>query len=227
VENNQYKLCVEVLKRLDEADVLKDIVIIGSWCIPFYKGYFAKERYVTSIKTRDIDFLVRKPAKIKAHIDLPEMLKDLGFIVGFKGEVGVIKLEHPDLVVEFLVPEIGKGSDKPYPLPQLGLNAQRLRFLNFLTANTIEVKVGNVTVILPHPANFALHKLIVSQRRKTGDKTVKDRDSAIKILNALIEKGEELTIRKVFNSVPQGWRKKVLKGLELAGETKIIRILTL
>lgn len=226
MENNQYKLCIEVLRRLDEASVLRDIVIIGSWCIPFYKEYFAKEKYLTSIKTRDIDFLVPRPAKIKVHIDLPEMLKDLGFIVGFKGEAGVIKLEHPDLVVEFLVPEVGKGSDKPYPLPQLGLNAQRLRFLNFLTANTIEVKVDNVTVILPHPANFALHRLIVSQRRKTDEKTIKDRDSALKILNALMEKGEELIIRKVFNSVPQGWRKKILKGLELAEETEIMRILS-
>lgn len=226
MENNQYKLCVEVLRKFDEAGILKDIVIIGSWCIPFYKEYFAKERYVTAIRTRDIDFLVPRPAKIKTHVDLPEMLKELGFIIGFKGEVGVIKLEHPDLVVEFLVPEAGKRSDKPFPLPQLGLNAQRLRFLNFLTENTIKAKIENITVVLPHPANFALHKLIVSQRRKAGEKIAKDRDSALKILKALIEKGDERIIRRVFDSAPQGWRKKILKGLELAGEIEIMKILS-
>jgi len=51
------------------------------------------------------------------------------------------------------------------PLSQLGLNAQPLRFLDFLAQNTITTKVGATTVTLPHPANFALHKLLVLTRR--------------------------------------------------------------
>lgn len=43
MEKSQYNLCVEVLKRLDSADILKDIVIVGSWCGLFYKDYFDKE----------------------------------------------------------------------------------------------------------------------------------------------------------------------------------------
>ena len=52
-----------------------------------------------------------------------------------------MKLDHPELILEFLVPERGKGIDKPYPLPRLGINATTLRFLNFLSCNTIKVKV--------------------------------------------------------------------------------------
>ena len=78
---------------------------------------------MVSLKTRDIDLLIPRPSEIKAKTDVVELLKDLGFIVGFSGSKGYIRLEHPELVVEFLVPERGRGSDKPYTLSQLGLNA--------------------------------------------------------------------------------------------------------
>ena len=102
MEKNQYKLCIEVLKRLEKADVLKDVILIGSWCIPFYKDYFGSVQYPTAIKTRDVDFLVPTPLKTKTKTDIPKLLKDLGFIVDFKGVEGYIQLEHSDLIIEFL-----------------------------------------------------------------------------------------------------------------------------
>ena len=44
MEKSQYELCIEVLRRLDKAGILGDIVLIGSWCIPFYKEYFSDIR---------------------------------------------------------------------------------------------------------------------------------------------------------------------------------------
>jgi hypothetical protein len=225
VEKNQYELCVEVLRRLDSAGILKKVILIGSWCIPFYKGYFTNVKYLPSIKTRDVDFLVPTPLRTKTKVDVPGLLKDMGFIVGFKGSQGYIKLEHPELVIEFLVPEKGRGIDKPYPLPQLGLNAQALRFLNFLIDDTVHIKVEDILVTLPHPANFALHKLIIFQRRRNLEKITKDRNAAIKILKALINKGETKVIKAVFNSIPQKWQKKILKGLEKAEAVEILSIL--
>lgn len=225
MEKNQYEICVEVLRRLDSAGVLKEIILIGSWCVPFYKEYFANVKYLPSIKTRDIDFLVSTPLKIKTKVDIPHLLKDMGFVIGFKGSQGYIKLEHPKLIIEFLVPEKGKGIDKPYPLPQLGLNAQALRFLNFLIDNTIQIKIEDILVILPHPANFALHKLIIFQRRRNPEKIEKDREAATKILKALIAKGEKDIIKSVFYSAPKGWQRKILKGMGEEQEKEIFNIL--
>jgi len=225
VEKNQYDLCIEILRRLDKTGVLKNIVLIGSWCMPFYKEYFRKQKYIPSIKTRDIDFLIPAPSKLKTKVDIPELLRDLGFIIGFRGSKGYIKLEHPELVVEFLVPERGKGLDSPYSLPQLGINAQALRFLDFLTQNIISLKIEGVEVSLPHPANFALHKLIIFQRRKSPEKMIKDKEAAIKIIKALIDKKEENFIQYVFSSIPQKWKKKIIKGLEEIKEKEILAIL--
>ena len=225
MEKKQYELCLEILRRLSRVRVLNNIVLIGSWCIPFYKEYFAKAKYVPSIKTRDIDFLIPVPSRIKKKVDIPKLVKDLGFVIGFKGPQGYIRLEHPKLFIEFLVPEKGEGTDKPYPLPKLGVNAVALRFLNFLSDNTINVKVEDFYLTLPHPANFSLHKLIVFQRRIRKDKAIKDRNIAIRILKALINRGEGNIINEVFDSVPQKWQKKIVKGLEEAKEKEILDIL--
>lgn len=79
MEKNQYNLCIEVLKRLEKAGILKDVILIGSWCIPFYKDYFGSVKYSATIKTRDIDFLVPTPSRTKTKADIPKLLKDLGF----------------------------------------------------------------------------------------------------------------------------------------------------
>ncbi len=225
MEKSQYDLCVEVLRRLDKAGILKDIVLVGSWCTIFYKEYFASKKYMTSLTTRDMDLLIPQPRYIKAKVDVVELLKDLGFVVGFTGSKGYIRLEHPQLIVEFLVPERGKGSDKPYLLPRLGLNAQALRFVEFLSQNTIKSKVGSTTITLPHPANFALHKLLVMSRRPKVEKQKKDKDAAIKILTALIDSKQSNTIKNAFQAMPKRWQGIVKKQLTDITEKRILEAL--
>ena len=225
MEKNQYDLCIEVLRRLEKSGVLKDVILIGSWCVHFYKEYFKNERYSGAIKTRDVDLLFPALSTNRIRIDVPNLLRDLGFIVGFKGLEGYIQLEHPDLIIEFLVPEKGRGSNKPWPLPQFGVNAQALRFLDLLTQDTVKLKIDGIEVRLPHPANFALQKLIISQRRAIEEKRKKDKDSAIKILRALISKDEATTVRRVFDSLDPKWQKKVMTGLEEAKEGDVLKIL--
>ena len=194
MEKKQSELCLEILRRFHINGILNDFILIGSWCVYFYKDYFYNIPYIdqTTLKTRDIDFMIDNPNRIKSAVDIPELLKDLGFVTTFKG----------------------KGTDKPHPLPKLGINAVALRFLSFLSSDTIKVKVEDFYLTLPHPVNFALHKLIISQRRVRKEKAIKDRDTAIKILKFLINKGEANAIRKVFDSVPKKWQKKIVKGLE-------------
>jgi len=227
VEKKQFELCLEILKRFHKAGILKDFILIGSWCMYFYKDYFSDISYArqATITTRDIDFLIDNPRKIKKKVNVPELLKDLGFVTVFKGHQGYLKLDHPNLILEFLVPEIGRGTNKPYPLTQLSMNAVALRFLSFLSSDVMKVKVNNFYVTVPHPANFALHKLIIFQRRIREEKAIKDRNAALGILDALIKKGEEKTIQKMFNSIPTKWQKRIINNLKSINEQKILDIL--
>ncbi|MBI5874161.1 MAG: hypothetical protein HZB36_08535 [Candidatus Omnitrophica bacterium] len=228
MEKKQSDLCFEILRRFHKENILDDLILIGSWCIYFYKDYFDNVPYIdrAAIRTRDIDFLIDKPARIKHAVNIPELLKDLGFVTILKGREGYVKLDHPDLMLEFLVPEKGKGTDKPVPLTKLGMNAVALRFLSMLTENVIKIKIEDFDISMPHPINFALHKLIIFQRRFKEEKAIKDRSAAVDILKALIEKGEEASIREVFNSMIPKWQKKVIKGLREAKEKDILNLLT-
>ena len=227
MEKRQSELCLEILRRFHKAGILKDFILIGSWCVYFYKDYFSDVPYIdqATIKTRDIDFLINNPSGIRQEVNVPMLLKDLGFVTTIRGSRGYVKLDHPDLLLEFLVPEKGKGTDKPHPLPKLGMNAVALRFLSFLSANTIKVKVEDFYLTLPHPANFALHKLIIFQRRLKQEKAVKDRNIAIEILKSLMNKGESSVIKQVFDAIPQKWQKRVIKGLNKSEDKEILAIL--
>lgn len=212
----RYALLFKVLKHFQNAGILDEIILVGSWCMYFYKNYFAEEKYNPSIRTRDIDFLVPLPIKSKKKIDVIEILKPEGFIVTFNN-CGYMRIEHPEIMIDFLVPEKGRGTDKPYPLPHLGVNAQALRFLDFLVQNTISLKSDNLRIRVPHPAAFGLHKLIISQRRKKEEKSLKERQEAIIALNALIEKGESNKIKVIFDTMPITWRKKGISDIERTG----------
>jgi hypothetical protein len=127
---NQSKLCREVLTRMRDAGLLEDLVLIGSWCLAAYRDYFSGTGHVRTLRTRDLDFLVPVPTTLRTKVDVVELLDDLGFIMGHRGVQGYMILEHPELSVEFLVPDRGRGTDRAIDLPMLGINAQPLRFMD-------------------------------------------------------------------------------------------------
>ena len=225
MDKSQFDICMEVLRRLDKAGVLSKVILIGSWCLPLYGVHYSAKSNLTTLRTRDIDFLVSRNTKFHEKINLPALLKDLGFIEDYNYPVGLIKLIHPELIMEFLVPERGRGSSKPYPLPFLSMNAQRLRFLELLEENTITVIFNGLEINVPHPVNFGLHKLIISQKRKKEDKRSKDLDAGLSVLNLHIEKkgGDQLT--KVFEKISQRQKRRILEVLEEEKSYNILEIL--
>ena len=74
-------------------------------------------------------------------------------------------------LVEFLTPAFGDESIRD--LPALGVNAQALNYLNFLIAEPIHAAAlyrSGVLVQVPRPERFAIHKLIVADRRRDGSR---------------------------------------------------------
>ncbi|MCE5300027.1 MAG: nucleotidyltransferase domain-containing protein [Spirochaetia bacterium] len=183
MEKSQYDLVVEILRRFNEKGILGDMVLIGSWATVFYEKYFNAPQYSASIKTRDIDFALPRRIPARENVDIPELLYDMGFIVKYFGDNGLMKLDHPGLILEFIVPEAGAGSELPYRIKQLGINAQPLRYMNMLTENTITIDFEGMNMMLPHPVVYALHKFIIFKRRKKQEKSDKDPESALKVFN--------------------------------------------
>lgn len=106
--------------------------------------------------------------------------------------------------VEFLTPNTGSvdHDGTPAPMPALGgASAQPLRFLDFLIHDPVRAVLlhgAGVPVLVPAPERFAVHKLIVAQRRlaagEPGAKSGKDLRQAQALIEALVEvrRGEDL-----------------------------------
>ena len=94
MEKKQYEICHEVLRLFHQNGLLSEIILIGSWCLPFYEEYFRPSKVMdeASLKTRDIDFLIPRPSRIIHKVDIPALVKDLGFIPMFGGGKGYMKL---------------------------------------------------------------------------------------------------------------------------------------
>lgn len=205
--------------------ILDKIMLVGSWCIVLYEDYFKGKSILPVIRTRDLEFLFPVPLDLDRKTDLYDLLKDLGFVLDYKGKQGYIIFQHPDLILEFLVPARGKEPDKPFPLDQLGINAQALRFMDALARNPIQILFNDVTVTLPHPVDFALHKLLIAGRRKERTKAEKDRAQAIALLIALNDSGEIGTIRTVYDAMPKSWGKTIKRELLALGEEQLIELI--
>jgi hypothetical protein len=136
VEEN-YALCLDVLRTFKRAGVLDEVVLVGSWCLHFYREYFTCAAFHPTIRTRDVDLLVPLPNRPSKKVNVAELLKDKVFIVSLSGAGGFMRLVHPELIVEFFVPERGRGTDKPVRLPGFAANTQALRFLDFPASHTI------------------------------------------------------------------------------------------
>ena len=221
----KYVLLHKVLRQFDRKGILDDLILIGSWCMHFYEHYFSGKDYQPLIRTKDIDFLVPIPVRKTKRVDVAEILKEEGFLVTFSNR-GFMRLEHPDIIIEFLVPERGKGTDRPYPLPNFGVNAQALRFLDFLIENSIVLETEDLRIRVPHPAAFAIHKMVISHRRQNEEKVLKERTEALLVLDAILKQDGSEYLKGLFQGMPKSWRGKAIQTLNESGREDILNILT-
>lgn len=222
MEKKKYELLMQLLTRLQEAGVLKNVLVIGSWCMLLYERYFDTDEFRAALRTRDVDLLIPIPFRQKEKIDISPILDDLGFVTIFKGKDGYQTFHHPDLILEFLVPERGRGHEGPFDVPMLGINAQPIRYLDMLSDSVIEIDYEDLLINVPHPANFALHKLIVSERRKNSVKSDNDHRQGVQVLRALIDHHELRTIKEVAERIPKTWQKLIQKDLSATVDEDLI-----
>lgn len=98
---------------------------------------------------------------------------------------------------------------KPVKLGAYGINAQALRYLTILAENLITIEHQVIEVRLPHPATFALHKLIISGRREDKEKGRKDIEAATLLLKALMASDQGEMIKQTYGKLPKSWQRTI------------------
>lgn len=140
---------------------------------------------------------------------------------------------HRQTLVEFLTPSF-RDDESLRDLPSLGVSAQSLHFLNYLIAEPLTVPLlyrDGVLIQVPRPERFAIHKLIVSERRLKGDtplKSLKDRAQAVFLIQVLSEEDPYALSAAWATAQAKGlsWREALDAALAKVPETaKLLRSL--
>jgi hypothetical protein len=174
--------------------------IVGTQAFRLYEGELGlRYAFDQTAQTRDID--IASFERLSLALDdatsppLPAILKDYAFEAapGLPGaEAWRWRQTRGELLVEFLTPSFDED-EGVRPLAALNVRAQALHHLNYLIADPIVAAAPyrrGVLVQIPRPERFAIHKLIVADRRRDGPaslKAVKDRAQAAFLIEALAQ----------------------------------------
>ncbi|MGD0822134.1 MAG: GSU2403 family nucleotidyltransferase fold protein [Desulfomonilia bacterium] len=215
----EHDLFFAVLTRLDEEEVLQDIILIGGWCPLVYREYFGNPAEISMQRTTDLDFMVPNPPHIQKDVDVSRILERLGFDRNISMLDGYVKYVHPDLEVEFLTPERGKGRDKPYAIEKLHVDAQGLRYLDLLQGHVMRASYNGISINVPEPAAYVLHKFIISGRRTKSFKREKDIETARQVGEYLLgHESQRRMLRDIYAGMPGRWRKELLRIIRNASD---------
>ncbi len=211
----KYELLASVLKALQAEGVLDGLVIVGSWCQYYYRILFDNAHEIPLLRTLDIDFLVPNPAWFKSRVDVPEILNLLGFDNDFDYSTGLVKYVHPDLEIQFLTPAVGRAKDSPYEIKKLNINAEGLTYMKMLQEYNFAMTHNDVTIRLPEPEAYILHKILISLKRKDGAKKEKDLMTAKSIGELCLEyEARRKRLKTIYVGLPKKWQRTVSGALE-------------
>ena len=122
---------------------------------------------------------------------------------------------HEDLKFEFLTEAGAKTDEKVHMFKNLNLSAQELHFMNIPLAYNFIMPFREIKIRLPEPEAFALHKLIITQRRRNPVKREKDIAAVRGLFDYFETKKKHLKrMKQIYEELPKGWKKRIQQALE-------------
>jgi hypothetical protein len=208
------ELLYTILKDLQDAGVLKHVVVVGRWCQEFYRHHFENSFEIPATRTMDADILIPRRLKLAQPIDVHEIFRKRGFVIETRSNSGFAKFIHRELTFEFLTDAGAKPEEAHHPIKDLNIVAQELHFMNIPLAYSMTVQYNGLTIRIPEPEAFALHKLIVSQRRLKPEKRAKDIETAKGMFQFFKGKAHHIRrLHQIIGEMPKGWQKKIADAL--------------
>lgn len=212
--------------------------VIGTQAFRLYEGELGIRISQDAMAvTGDLDFasFERLSVALDDQVDpgLESVFQELDFGpvpgVGKAADVWKWKQTNQNTLIEFLTPSF-EEDEGIKPLPALGVKARALHHLNFLIADPMQVAVlyrNGVLVQVPRPERYAIHKLIVADRRRDGSdslKSRKDRAQAAFLIQFFAEEDPELIFKTLQDARARGsaWRNRITRTLSRMPKTQAI-----
>lgn len=187
-------------------------------------------RWGDTSRTQDVDFAhagkqmaIALPSNIE--VDTRGAIESLQMgllpIVNSAGKVGgtYLSSKDPDFRLDFLTP-LHREGDAAFEHPQLKAVLQPMKFMEYLLEDAQQAVLfcagGAVVTNVPHPARYALHKLIVFGERPVARslKANKDLRQSAALL-ACFRAGSDWQLQRAWADLIDrgpGWIQRVLRG---------------
>jgi hypothetical protein len=128
-------------------------------------------------------------------------------------------------LVDLVTPTRTRDDENPVGLPELAAGAAPLQHLAWLIDGAVRALAltgAGVLVNVPQPARFAVHKLILAQRRDTATRLKRAKDLAqaralIEVLRELDPYALEDALAEAASLGERGWRTPLLRSLTELG----------
>ncbi|MFN7213601.1 MAG: GSU2403 family nucleotidyltransferase fold protein [Lysobacteraceae bacterium] len=203
-------------------------LLIGTHAFLAY-GNMLGVRWADGQRTQDVDFAhagkevsLALPAdlEINVHDALGSLQMGLLPLMGASGAGATyFDPKDPEFQIDFLTP-LHRGGTTPYRHERLGITLQPLKFMEFSLQDVQQAAVfarsGVAVVNVPHPARFALHKLLVAGERPASRiaKSNKDILQAAALLSVLQDTMGD-AVGEAWADLLQrgpGWRTRAMQG---------------
>ena len=208
--------------------------IVGTHAFRLYEGLLGiRYQFDEMAQTGDIDIASFEQLSLALEDivapPLQEVLGDFSFAPIPSLDVNKAwrwRQTRNDLMVEFLTPSF-QAEEGVRPLAALGVDAQSLYHLNYLIAEPVKavaVYRSGVLVQIPRPERYAIHKLIVADRRRGGAdslKAEKDRLQAAFLIEVLAQDRPDELLEAYLDALKVGpkWGERLASTLKLIPET--------
>jgi hypothetical protein len=233
----------EIVAALARAGIFRlRSVLVGTVAYQCYSGMLGLRLPKALIQTSDIDIAQFTNVSVAMGDHTPPVLQVLKGVDKAFREIPHVSdprlassyIGKGGLRVDFLTPNEGPDTDSPQSLPALQTDAQPLRFLDFLIHEPEQAVVlhgPGIHVRVPAPERYAVHKLIISMRRRAGvAKRDKDLHQVEVLIEALSDKraGEFKLVWEEAHQRGPTWRKLLLEGMtRLAAHSRDLMLKTL
>ena len=149
------------------------------------------------------------------------------------GQIWRWRQSKSQTLVEFLTPSFDEKEDLR-ELAALGVSAQSLHYLNYLIAEPIQAAAiyrDGILVQVPRPERFAIHKLIVADRRVGGPESLKARKDRLQaeLMIAILAEDRPSELREAYeDAMERGprWRERLARSLGKSPEAKKLLVKT-
>lgn len=221
---------LRVIQRLGEYGFFRaGGVLVGTHAFLAY-GNMLGVRWGDTARTQDVDFAhagksltIALPGNFELNTDAAIKSLEMGLlpISGLTSKAGAAYLNprEPEFRLDFLT-TLRRGGAAPFVHPRLGVVLQPLKFMEFSLEDIQQAVLISgdqaVVVSIPHPARYALHKLIVYGERQGAfaAKSAKDLMQAGALLTRLKET-RNWEVEAAWSDLlarGKGWTTRVRRG---------------